>query len=212
MKKQRYFLEVTSGHGPEECRLLAARVARWLYSGLSEKGVTICPVDICGDWEGDSIRSVLFEVSGDRVEQLTDPLLGTVQWTAVSPFRPHHKRRNWFAGIRRFQADPELAFRLDDVEISSCRGSGPGGQHVNTTDSRIQALHRPTGVRAEAGEERSQHRNRQLALVRLAAKLSELNAAGLSRLDTEVWRSHQELERGNPVIVIRGKELWRFDK
>jgi protein subunit release factor A len=55
------------------------------------------------------------------------------------------------------------------------RASGPGGQHVNRTESAVRVTHLPTGVRATAMEERSQHRNRKLALARLTKKLNEIN-------------------------------------
>ena len=128
---------------------------------------------------------------------MTALLCGTVLWVSASPFRPHHKRRNWFAGIRRFEADPVLAFRPEDVEVTVSRSSGPGGQHVNTADTRVQALHRPTGLRTTACEERSQLQNRRLAL---------------ARLEAEAWRGHRELERGNPAFVIRGRELWDLER
>lgn len=139
------FLEISSGQGPEECRLLTAKLARFLSGRLMAAGVSVCPVDLCGDWERDSLRSVLFEVGGKEAGAMTALLCGTVLWVSASPFRPHHKRRNWFAGIRRFEADPVLAFRPEDVEVTVSRSSGPGGQHVNTADTRVQALHRPTG-------------------------------------------------------------------
>lgn len=142
---KRIFLEISSGQGPEECRLLTAKLARFLSGRLMAAGVSVCPVDLCGDWERDSLRSVLFEVGGKEAGAMTALLCGTVLWVSASPFRPHHKRRNWFAGIRRFEADPLLAFRPGDVEVTVSRSSGPGGQHVNTADTRVQALHRPTG-------------------------------------------------------------------
>ena len=133
---KRIFLEISSGQGPEECRLLTAKLARFLSGRLMAAGVSVCPVDLCGDWERDSLRSVLFEVGGKEAGAMTALLCGTVLWVSASPFRPHHKRRNWFAGIRRFEADPVLAFRPEDVEVTVSRSSGPGGQHVNTADTR----------------------------------------------------------------------------
>ena len=83
---------------------------------------------------------------------------------------------------------------------------------MNTADTRVQALHRPTGLRTTACEERSQLQNRRLALARLAAKLAERNAASLAGLEAEAWRGHRELERGNPAFVIRGRELWDLER
>lgn len=75
---KRIFLEISSGQGPEECRLLTAKLARFLSGRLMAAGVSVCPVDLCGDWERDSLRSVLFEVGGKEAGAMTALLCGTV--------------------------------------------------------------------------------------------------------------------------------------
>lgn len=83
------------------------------------------------------------------------------------------------------------------------RASGRGGQHVNRTESAVRATHVSSGVQATAMEERSQHRNRKLALARLTKKLNEIDSKRYGEAREERWRAHQELERGNPVRVFR---------
>ena len=68
----------------------------------------------------------------------------------------------------------ELTIRPDDVDIETMRGSGAGGQHRNKTDSAVRARHRPTGIEVRCESERSQHRNRDLAMRVLAARVAEL--------------------------------------
>ncbi|WP_276741091.1 peptide chain release factor H [Victivallis vadensis] len=203
---KRLFLEISSGQGPAECELLVAKLMVCLTSELYRK-VRFREVALNGNREKSLVKSVLFELEGEGAAVSVAPWLGTIQWIAASPFRSHHKRRNWYAGIRLFEAEPELAFDPNDVEFSASRSSGPGGQHVNTSNTRIQAFHRPTGLCAVAGEERSQLRNRELALARLAAKVAARGSAGSARLGLEAWQAHRELERGNPVRVFRGDEL-----
>jgi peptide chain release factor 1 len=65
----------------------------------------------------------------------------------------------------------DLAIRSEDVDIETMRGSGAGGQHRNKTDSAVRARHRPTGIEVRCESERSQHRNRELALQVLAARV-----------------------------------------
>ena len=85
------------------------------------------------------------------------------------------------------------------------RASGPGGQHVNRTDSAVRVTHVPTGVQATAREERSQHRNRKLALARLIRKLDVLTERQVTQAQEQRWRAHHELQRGNPIRVFRAE-------
>ena len=144
---KRLFLEISSGQGPAECELLAAKLMERLTSELCRK-VRFREVALNGNREKSLVKSVLFELEGEGATDTAAPWLGTIQWIAASPFRPHHKRRNWYAGIRLFEAEPELAFDPNDVEFSASRSSGPGGQHVNTSNTRIQGV----GAGAAGGE------------------------------------------------------------
>jgi protein subunit release factor A len=79
----------------------------------------------------------------------------------------------------------------DDALLAQCRvetfrAGGPGGQHQNVTESGVRLVHLPTGVRASARDERSQHRNRALALARLREKLEELARPQKERVPTKV--------------------------
>ncbi len=80
-------------------------------------------------------------------------------------------------------SDEEL---LAECRVETFRAGGPGGQHQNTTDSGVRLVHLPTGVRAVARDERSQHRNRQLALRRLREKLERLAEPETPRVATRV--------------------------
>jgi peptide chain release factor len=147
---------------------------------------------------------VLFALFGD--DGLSDFLggwQGTVQWTAQSPFRPEHKRKNWFVGVDVFAPPREARFHAKDLRFETMRASGPGGQHVNRTESAVRVTHMPSGLQATASEERSQHRNKALAIARLTRKLDKLEASGRGKAKEMRWRAHQALERGNPVRVFR---------
>ena len=90
-----------------------------------------------------------------------------------------------------------------DVRFETMRASGPGGRHVNRTESAVRVTHVPTGLQASASEERSQHRNKALAVARLARKLETLKEQQRGESERGRWRAHQALERGNPVRVFR---------
>jgi len=202
---KRRFLEISSGQGPDECRLLVRKLGGRLAAELRGCGVAVQPV---GGGEDDTLpRSLLFELDGPGIDAALGPWLGTILWIAPSPFRSSCRRRNWFAGVRLFEADPELCFDASEVELLVSRSGGPGGQHVNTSNTRVQLRHRPTGITVTACEERSQHRNRALALARLAARIAGRNAAGRNGMQADLWNGHRELVRGNPVKTFRGDEL-----
>lgn len=83
-------------------------------------------------------------------------------------------------------SDEEL---LRECRMETFRSGGPGGQHQNTTESGVRLIHLPTGIRASARDERSQHRNRSLALSRLRAKLEERNRREKPRIATKPSRA-----------------------
>ena len=105
--------------------------------------------------------------------------------------------------MARLDPVEEKRYQPAELRWETMRASGPGGQHVNRTESAVRVSHVPTGVQATAAEERSQHRNRKLALARLAEKLEELNAARTAAAQEERWRAHRKLERGNAMRVFR---------
>ena len=80
---------------------------------------------------------------------------------------------------------------LAQCRVETFRAGGPGGQHQNVTESGVRLVHLPTGVRATAREERSQHRNRALALERLRARLEQRNRRDEPRVPTRVPASEK---------------------
>ncbi len=147
---------------------------------------------------------MLFSLTGaEGVERFVAAWRGTVQWIAQSPFRPEHKRKNWFVGVEVLAPPSAAEFDPQDVRFETMRASGPGGQHVNRTESAVRVTHVSTGLQASASEERSQHRNKALAVARLARKLETLKDQQRGEAERGRWRAHQALERGNPVRVFR---------
>ncbi len=203
-RKSELWLQVTAGQGPSECAWVVVKVLEQIQQEAVSASLEFRAIEIEPGPEPGTVQSALVSISGvAALEYFANSWCGTVQWTARSPFRPEHKRKNWFVGIEKLVPVEETNFDPKDVRWETMRASGPGGQHVNRTESAVRVTHLPTGIQAVAAEERSQHRNRKLALARLAQKISDRGMEQHSQARATRWRAHQELERGSPVRVFR---------
>ncbi|WPL15145.1 Peptide chain release factor 2 [Thiorhodovibrio winogradskyi] len=203
------WLQVSAGRCPAECEWVVGQLAPRLTAELQARGLAVEEIDRTpGHHPGDA-RSVLLRVSGPEVQTQVADWLGTIQWIGASPYRPHHKRKNWFVSVAAFTEPVVSTWSEHEVRIETQRASGPGGQHVNRTESAVRVTHLPTGMSTLAQEERSQHLNRRLALARLSALLFEQTEDRLRAAEDRRWRQHTQLERGNAVRVYRGSDFRR---
>ena len=200
------WLQLSSGRGPAECEWVVGQLAPRLSRDLAGQGLTVEEIArTAGDHGGDA-KSILLRVSGPESSARVQSWLGTIQWIGASPYRPHHGRKNWFVSVAAFAEPAADHWQTTEGRIDTLRASGPGGQHVNRTESAIRVTHLPTGLSAIAQEERSQHLNRRLALARLANLFAERAETKAREEITTRWQQHTGLIRGNPVRVYRGKE------
>ena len=157
------WLQVTSGRGPEECEWVAARVVEKLQEEGKAENLKVRVLESVKGDRSATLRSALLSVEGENSDDFSNNWQGTIQWIGQSMFRLRHKRKNWFVGVEKICA-PEASFWAEkDLRIDVMRSSGPGGQHVNKTESAVRVTHVPTGMSAIAREERSQALNRKLA-------------------------------------------------
>jgi len=96
------------------------------------------------------------------------------------------------------------SFSVRDVRIETMRASGAGGQHVNKTESCVRAVHIPTMTSVVIANQRSQLRNKAVALVVLMNKVEENKNVERNQRERENWQNHNELIRGNPVRKYTG--------
>jgi peptide chain release factor len=203
---ERIWLQITSGRGPAECQLAVAKLASVLEKEARKAGLACEVLDVVEGREKGAALSALLSLEGSGARGFADKTRGSVLWICASPVRPGHKRKNWFVGVEVL-APPDqaaTALRVADVAFEAMRASGPGGQHVNKTESAVRATHRPSGLVATAREERSQAMNKKLALARLAALLADGAAAAEADAERDRWAQHDALERGRPVRTFEG--------
>lgn len=195
-------LLITAGSGPRECQFAARGIARAYAREAEHAGLKALLLD------SDHAGSFMLRLSGDDLDAFLRPRYGTVKWISQSPFRKNHKRKNWFVGVYKLP-EPDKVPELDskDVTFTATRASGPGGQHVNKTNSAVRAVHGPTGLAVTAQEERSQYANKKLCLIKLAAKFSQSSERQAADTEKTIWQNHKALERGNPVRVYKGEKF-----
>jgi peptide chain release factor 2 len=102
------------------------------------------------------------------------------------------------------ESDDDL---LRECEVDTFRSSGPGGQHVNKTESAVRLTHLPTGVIVTSRESRSQHRNKALCLQKLRKKINQLNHRPATRVPTRVSRSAKNRTLEEKTRRARIKQL-----
>lgn len=190
---------VSAGRGPAECRLAVARVVETMAADAQALGLS-CAAE--PNPRGDR-GSVMLSLEGPAAEGFLRGWEGSVQVVAASALRLGYRRKNWFVAVRRM-AEPAATVAIDpaDLVFETMRAGGPGGQHQNRTESAVRVTHRPSGVSTVARDERSQHRNRAIAVARLQALLAGLNAREADRQAFREWLDRISVERGNPVRVL----------
>ncbi len=198
-------MQLSSGQGPVECEHAVKRVFEAMLRDAHAHGVELLVVEEHASEHG--WKSLVLKASGEKVHAWSTSWTGSVQCVFTSPFRLGHRRKNWFVGVQTYR-DVEAktsATTVDerDVTFHACRASGAGGQHVNTTDSAVHAVHRPTGFSVKVMAERSQHANKKLALNLLALKLYDMQQEQTKKDKQARHQQHWELERGNPVQTLR---------
>jgi peptide chain release factor 2 len=169
-------LSITPGAGGTDAQDWAAMLARMYQRWAQRHGFEFDVLDYSEGKEA-GIKSFTALVKGDYAYGLLKTERGVHRLVRISPFDADKSRHTSFAAvdvIPEIGEDIKVDIREEDLEIETFRSSGPGGQHMQKNETAVRITHKPTGIVVTCQSERSQHRNKEVALQILKAKLYEL--------------------------------------
>lgn len=187
--------QISSGQGPTECELGVAKFLAYL-----KKHYAISVLETSQGYYENTYRSVRLETEEDLLQ-----FIGSVQWVCQSPYRPGHKRKNWFLDFSCCATAETEAFDAKLVRFETFRSNGKGGQNVNKVETGVRAIYLPTGQISFSTDERSQYLNRQKALERLQNAVENENRKKRAEVKNDNWGRHTSLERGNAKVRFEGR-------
>jgi peptide chain release factor 2 len=224
------YLEVNAGAGGTEAQDWAEMLLR-MYQRWAEKRGFKATLTEQSDGEEAGIKSATLQVTGMNAFGWMKTETGVHRLVRISPFGGNDKRQTSFASVYVYPVvDDKIEIEINpaDIKTDTFRASGAGGQHVNKTESGVRFTHLPTGVVAASTQDRSQHKNRAIAMNMLKARLYELElrkreaiSAGIEAGKTDIGWGHQirnyvlqpyqlvkdlrtNRESGNPAAVLDG--------
>ncbi len=194
-------LSIHPGAGGTESQDWAAMLLRMYNRWAEKEGYKVQTLDFLSGEEA-GIKRVTLLIEGEYCYGYLKGESGVHRLVRISPFDSSSRRHTSFASVNILpELDDDIEVDIDesDLKIETYRASGAGGQHVNKTDSAVRITHLPTGTVVQCQNERSQHKNKKMAMTILKSRLLEMKEEAQAEKIDELRNNHKEIAWGSQI-------------